>query len=278
MSVTRLNLVSLVNAELENYSTNGFASTAGDGTSTQFRIAPNGYHVIEGSVVVTLDDVSTAAFTVDSYQGVLTLNVAPALGVVVNISFQYAYWSNTLVLQAINAGLNNLFPSFYSHTVDSTSVVGDGSTTEFPLAAGAEFIVAVDNKGDSDTKYTRQARSKYDWYWSGPVLTLRFYAAPSSGGGMRVRCINRPAPLLADGDDLLTKSGIPERAQDCIISYACYYLLTQKIAPRVRSDIAVNTIGVGTLSPRQINDAIQAWMSRFQFQLAATKMPPWMSR
>lgn len=68
---------------------------------------------------------------------------------------------------------------------------------------------------------------------------------------------------------------LPDTAKDPIISYACYYLLTQKVAPRVRNDIAVVTQGRGVLSPRQMNDSAQAFAFRYQLQLAKAKMQPW---
>ena len=274
MTVTRLELVGLVNDELENVALDGYAETTGDGATASYILAALGYRIAPGSVIATKDGVTTSALTMDYYTGTITFNIAPAASVLVRIRYKYLCWPMTLVGQAVDAAVDNLFPAFYVAKADtSISLLGD--TYEYALAPAVQFITAVETRTSNTGAWTRMARSKYDWFSDGGCLNLRFFSAPS--GYMRVRCINRAAPLV-DDDTTLDDVGLPDRAKDPIISYACWYLLTQKMAPRVRSDIAVNTMGVGTLSPRQMADATQALLMRYQFQLAANKLPPWMAR
>jgi len=277
MSVTRNDLVSLVNDELENVAMNGLAETVADGTTSSYLIAPMGYVVSDttGTLVVTLDDAVTTAFTMDYETGTITFTAAPSGGVTVRVTYKYLYWRTRTVEQAINAAIDNLFPAFYTAKAD-TSIAIVPDSYEYALDPATQFVTAVETRADATGAYTKMARSKYEWLGDGDHLTLRFFGAPT--GFMRVRCINRPALLTATTSTLETTAGLPTRAKDPIISYACWYLLTQKIAPRIRSDIAVNTQGVGTLSPRQIADGTQAWMMRYQLQIAASRMPPWMSR
>lgn len=275
MSVTRNDLVALVNDELENVATDGIAETVSDGITNSYLIAPMGYYVLEGSVFAALSDSPTSAYTMDYETSAITFTDTPAGGVTVYITYKYLYWRTRLVEQAINAAIDNLFPAFYVPKAD-TSILLVADSYEYALPPATQFITAVETRSATTGAYTKMARSKYEWLSDGDHLTLRFFGPPT--GFMRVRCINRPAPLTDTSSTLETTAGLPARAKDPIISYACWYLLTQKIAPRIRSDIAVNTQGVGTLSPRQIADGTQAWMMRYQLQLAAERMPPWMSR
>jgi len=269
-------LVELVNSELENHTSFGSWQAVGDGTATTFTVAPLARYIVDDATwAVEVGGVATTGFTMDFDSGVITFDTAPALSVPLTGKFNHAYWTDELVAQAVNAGINNLFPAFYVAKADtSISLVGD--TYEYAMPAETQFITAVETRSDATGAYTKMARSKYEWLSDGDHLNLRFFSAPT--GFMRVRCINRPSPLVNLTDTLEDTAGLPKRAKDPIISYACWYLLTQKIAPRIRSDIAVNTQGVGTLSPRQIADGTQAWLMRYQLQLAANRMPPWMSR
>jgi hypothetical protein len=79
-------------------------------------------------------------------------------------------------------------------------------------------------------------------------------------------------------DALESTSQLPARAQHPIVSYALYYLLTQKVAPRIRADVAIVTQGRGNLSPRQMNDAANSLYLRYQVQLANYRMSPWSQR
>ena len=266
-------LIALVNSELENHTMYGSWQAEGDGTTTSFTVAPLARYIVDNSAWVV--DAGGTEFTMDFDSGVITFDAAPALSVPLTAKFNHACWTDELVLQAVNAGINNLFPAFYVPKAD-TSIPLVADTYEYALPPETQFITAVETRADAAGAYTKMARSKYEWLSDGDHLNLRFFSAPT--GFMRVRCINRPSPLVEPSDTLETTAGLPARAKGPIISYACWYLLTQKIAPRIRSDIAVNTQGVGTLSPRQINDGVQAWMMRYQLQVAANKMPPWMSR
>jgi len=273
---TLTDLIGLVNSELENHTAFGSWQAVGDGTTTSFTVAPLARYIVDDSAwVVEVGGVATEAFTMDFDSGVIAFTTAADETVPLTAKFNHAYWTDELVAQAVNAGINNLFPAFYVPKAD-TSVSLVANTYEYAMPAATQFITAVETRADATGAYTKMARTKYEWLSDGDHLNLRFFSAPT--GFMRVRCINRPSPLVFPADSLGGTAGLPLRAKDPIISYACWYLLTQKIAPRIRSDIAVNTQGVGTLSPRQIADGTQAWLMRYQLQVAANRMPPWMSR
>mgnify|MGYP001063684128 CR=1 FL=1 len=56
--------------------------------------------------------------------------------------------------------------------------------------------------------------------------------------------------------DTLDDIGLPETAAHPIILFACYWLLTEKLAKRLNSDIAIATQGEGSLLPEQLQRGI----------------------
>ena len=178
-------LVALVNGELENHAASGSWSAAGDGITTTFTVAPLARYIVDSDAwVVGAGGVATTEFTMDFDSGVITFDDAPALSVPLTAQFSHVYWADGLVLQAINAGINNLFPAFYVPKADtSISLVAD--TYEYALPPETQFITAVETRADATGGYTKMARSKYEWLSDGDHLNLRFFSAPS--GFMRVR-------------------------------------------------------------------------------------------
>ncbi len=354
MPVTKANLVSLVNQELENYTRKGSGEATADGTLKAFLVAPHGYQIIENAnFLVYLDDVATSAFTMDYTSGVCTMTSTPTAAVVVSFLYDYIYWPDALVVQAINAGIVALFPHFYVQTLDST-ITTDGETYEFTLPAGTAYVGSVSYREAVTDPWVRYQRNRrYEVIQDGTSQIIRFYEAPDTGT-LRVHSIARPAEMTVEDsstvavnditvanpsivgtsavhglttgdlvyftlvgttpeinltyqvvtvtdtthfsvpvnvatvtdeagfmvftDSLETTCGLPARAQHPIVSYACYYLLTQKTAPRIRADVAVVTQGRGNLSPRQMTDAANSFYLRHQMQVATSKQSPWVQR
>jgi hypothetical protein len=211
----------------------------------------------------------------DYTSGICTMNSVPTTAQTVSWQFNYKHWPESLVTQAINAGIDNLFPAMYVRS--STSIVTDGSTYEVAAPAGTEFVVGVDSRATATDAWKGLKRKRFEMIYTAGVPSLRFYSAPQSGF-IRVHTVSRPTPLAASLDDLAGDAGLPERAKDAIVSYACYYLLAQKMAPRVRSDVGVVTQGTGVLMPSQMNYGAQGYMMRFQLQMASLRMQPWQIR
>jgi hypothetical protein len=276
MSATLTDLLALVDAELENYEMRGSAEATGDGTTTDFLVAPLGCQVVNDSVfAVFVAGSEIATFTMDYTSGVCRIATAPTDGQAIAWVFTYKHWSTALVTQAINAAIDNLFPAMYVRS--STSIVTDGSTYEVAAPAGTEFVVGVDSRASATDAWKGLKRKRFELIYTAGVPSLRFYSAPQSGF-IRVHTVSRPTPLAVAADDLAGDAGLPERAKDAIISYACYYLLAQKMAPRVRSDVGVVTQGTGGLMPSQMNYGAQGYMMRFQLQMASLRMQPWQIR
>lgn len=254
-------LVALVNNETGNTIDRGADENEGDGLSASFFICPPMRVIIETTefacwVDGILDDTGSMNFST----GVYTFPTAPALLAVITWRFDYVYWDDSLVEAAVQAGIDNIFPYFYHPT---TEVMGTGVEHTF-ITPGAEVVTMVATTG---TSVTRIPRSKYTTYKSGDDLVLRWYGSAPSGT-LRANIICRPAIV----NDMLN---VTSRATAPIVSYATYYLLTQKPAERMRADTAVATVGQGNLSPRQINDASNSFFLRYQAQCQQSKQLPW---
>jgi hypothetical protein len=155
----------------------------------------------------------------------------------------------------------------------NVTVAGTTGTASRPPTT--QFITAIDHRSTTSDPWRRYTRAKrYEVYPGEGTVTARFYTAPASGF-LRAHCICRPTKLTALTDSIESVSGLPTRAKDALISYACWYLLSQKLVPRVRADIAVTTQNSAALMPSQMNYAGQSYLMRYQFQLASLKMPPW---
>ena len=275
MSVTLTSLIESVNSELENRIIAGSAEVTGDAKSSVFLIAPPGRTIVEDAYfTVLINDVATDQYSMDYKSGECTMVATPATTDEVSWNFNYVYWPETVVTTAINAGINALFPHFYVPT--ATAIASDGSSYEYDMPAAAHFVASIDKSTAATGPWSRIGSSRYELYYDEGGTVARFYTAPDSGF-IRPHCICRPTELSTGIDTLETTSGLPARAASPIISYACYYLLSQKVAPRTRSDISVVTTGTGYLSPRQMNDATNSFYLRYQMQVASTKMRPWQS-
>lgn len=351
MPVTLANLRDAVNMELENFPMNGSAESEGNGTDMTFLIAPVGARIVNDTTFAAfINGTLTTAYTMDYEVGVCTMTAAPAATETVTWQFTYVRWTDDLVTNAINAGINNLFPALYVQSYDDT-YTPDGATYEFSAPAGAEYITSVDSRSSTTDPWSRLRRKRYEIIYDGGSPILRFFSAPTQGY-LRIHYVGRPTEMRTDTpaavavsdisvanpsivttaahglttgdlvyftnvattpeinltyqvvtvigatsfsipvnvtvstddtgsvvftDSLETTSKLPTRARDLVVSYACYYLLSQKMAPRVRSDVAVTTQNSGALLPSQMQLGGQAYMMRFQMQLASMRMSPWSS-
>ena len=267
MSLTLTDLLALVDTELDNYAMSGSASVTGDGETAAFLVAPLGCSVVaDATFFCYVDGTATTAYTMDYASGVCTMVTAPTDGQVISWQFTYKQWTASLVTQAINAAIDNLFPSLYVRSNETVA-----SAAEITCPTGTEYVVGVDT--GSASAWKRLQRKKYDVFYTAGVPSIHFSTAPT--GSVRVHYVARPSPLVSLADDFETVTGLPLRARDCVVSYACYYLLVQKMAPRVRSDVAIAQLNSGALLPSQMQYGAQGYMMRFQFQLASVKMSPW---
>lgn len=270
MAYTLEDIRVMVNAELENHEIMGTFDFIGDGTTTQWYVAPPGFFVVPDTLVVKVDGTEQNA-TVDGLSGILTMDSAPAGTTVCQATFKYHAWSDDVIDSMINATINSMFPSIYVRGTET--ITSDGSSYEYDVPATVEFVLGVELMESSATNYTKKRSTKYTIFTDGTHKVIRFFSPPEAGT-LRLHTISRPSELTAD-DDTLAAAGIPERAADTLVSGSIYRCLLQKSAPRIRSDVAVASMGTGTIFPSMMTQVAQAWLMRFQFQMASVKMAPW---
>ena len=260
------NLLDMVNHELKNYAwraTDSFILETEDVSLTDFQLSHRDIVSIASPVVVTVNAAVTTPTSVDYDSGLVVL---PACTVddVVNITYDYKFWSDVDVRYAINFAIEGLYPRFYLSKVDAALVAHTDANT-YILPTGTEVVQRVEVGG------TAMNRSRYEWYRQGDAAYLKFYTSP---GTFRVHVITRPQPLASD-TDTLSVVGLPKRAAQPIILLACWHLLSDIIPTRMRSDQAVNTQGGGMLSPRQIVDGASNYQLRYEVESQRRQMHPW---
>lgn len=270
MAYTLEDIRDMVNAELENHEIMGSFDFIGDGTTTQWYVAPPGFFVVPDTLVVKVDGVA-AGGSVDGLSGILTMESAPAGTKVCRATFKYHAWSDDVIDSMINATINSMFPSIYVRATDT--ITTDGTSFEYDVDDTVEFVIGVEFKDTSSTNYTKKRNTRYTIFTDGTHKVIRFFTAPAAGT-VRIHTISRLLPLSSDSDTLAA-AGIPERAADALVSGSVYRCLLQKSAPRIRSDVAVASMGTGSIFPSMMAQVAQSWLMRFQFQMASIRMAPW---
>jgi hypothetical protein len=266
MSLTLTDLAAKVNMETGNTTDRGTAHATGDATTTEYLIAPPFRSIVNDSDFIFLvDDVINQSGSMNYENGVYSDSQARP-GANLKWEFNYVYWTNTQVFESVNAGIGMLFPFFYRTAVED--ITTDGETKEYTITTpNVEELRWWMLDG------ALKKRTDVELDYDGEDTLVRFFSAPTAGT-VSLSFVCRPTQLATNENVL----DVPDRAEAPIVSYACYHLLNQKQAPRLRSDIALATVGGGNLSPRQMNDASNSFFLRYQMQMEHLRMRPWRTR
>lgn len=271
MSVTLDDIAALVNMEVGNSTDRGTAKATGDSVTTDFLICPPFRTIVDDAdFSFYVNGVLDQSGAMDFSNGVYSDSQARPNDAL-TWEFNYVYWTNAQVFAAVNAGIGMMFPGFYY--VEVEEVTTDGTSKDYTLTTqGVEELRQMTFSTDGTT-FSPYKRSNAELDYDGDNAIIHFYGTPAAGT-LKASLVCRQLDLPTNEDILL----IPERAKTPIVSYACYHLLNQKQAPRLRSDIALATVGGGNLSPRQMNDASNSFFLRYQAQMEHMKMRPWRVR
>ena len=255
--------------DLHNQRQHGRAEADGDGMTIQFPIAPPGRRIVnDGLLSVFVNGVADTTGTMDYDTGVYTFAAAPADGDDLVFEFNYVYWTDDMCDYALNMGVQACYPELWVQMTED--VVADGLTSNYTLATpNLDVVLSLAHSGDG-TNFTPWRVSQRIQQWGDEI---EFFTAPGAGT-VRVRMACRPS-WMSDATDPMD---LPDRAVGPVIAHASWQLLTQKQAPRTYSDIVIHNLGVGTLSPRQMNDAGNAFYMQFQMELQKIRMHPWKVR
>jgi hypothetical protein len=152
-------------------------------------------------------------------------------------------YSDEMTRLMLNSGVQYLFPKFYA--IGSTALSGNGITKVFALepTIGSE-IAAVIDAYELETTYSWSEITDSPLAYIGdssrlaPLRDYRvargalgeaflnFFSAPNTD--VVVSIAERPSTFSGD-DDTLADIGFPERARDCLVFYACWQLLSQRL-------------------------------------------------
>jgi len=255
--------------DTHNQRQHGHAEAEGDGIATQFPIAPPGRRIVnDGLLTASIDGVLDSTGTMDYDTGTYTFATAPAAGDELAWEFNYVYWTDGMCDHAINVAVQACYPEMW--VMQTEDIVTDGTSKDYDLTTeNVDVVLSLAYSSDgADFTPWRVGQRMMQWGDS-----IEFFTTPTAGT-VRVRLACRPAWM----SDISDSMDLPDRAVGPVIAHACWQLLTQKQAPRTYSDIVIHNLGVGTLSPRQMNDAGNAFYMQFQMELQKVRMHPWKVR
>ena len=283
MSASLASIMDTVNTRLENREELGNATVQGDGLAMRFHL-PDHYIDDDGSLKTykVINGVSTelaehTGWDCDyltswvSYLFDTPLTAAESL----NFTYRFRHWPLSLVRHTVNAGIAFLYPEFYR--IEELTITL-GTATDYPLLATDPVagVTEVDLVvGDQTTRL--QAFNDYR-VMRGALETaaLRIFNAGSSGS-LVVRVAVHPHSFPSD-DHTLALIGLPDRMENSLIYYACWQLLNQKIAPRVRTDTVTPMQQEGLATFRDQVQASQYYKMMLDMEVARTKMRRWSIR
>jgi len=183
----------------------------------------------------------------------------------------------------------------YIVTADTDNYLATTGATALDLAAGqGAFVTAGDYiKDDASaevvyvsartddaltveraafgTSATTHAASAVWRRWA--TKKLVFAHAPASGS-LRLLMTRRASWLASDTQSLEITCGLPQRAKEPIICYACYLLLMQRANARVMDDRSHNQLDENVVLPSDIMRQAQTMKFACDTQLAKTRMKP----
>ena len=227
------------------------------------------------SLTCTVADVANTSFTMDFDTGWFEFDSAPDDEAAIVWNYQWVHWSKDDVVDAINYGIESLFPAFYVNDLD-TSLSTTSGTYEYELPELTEAVKGVDWRSTSTSPWVRLKRYRYDIVRDGTTAYLRFHNNPATGS-LRVHIVQRAA-RLAEDSDTFADIGLPETAEHPTILFAAYWLLSERYARRLNSDIALATQGEGPQMPEQVRAGLAHIYFFYNMVVQKNRMAPWSTR
>ncbi len=272
-----------VRKRIGDFPQNVTQNETGDGTTVAFRLRGTLDEATGVTcTVAAVTSVEDTDFTVDYDSNWLTFGAAdvPADAAAIIFTYKTVGWADERIQEAINASIDQLFSNFYVEGVNATTLETDGEgelqvTTDDPTDLGPEdriTRVEFDN-GDRWVKLEnwsvrRTATKKY----------IVWQNAPVEGYPLRVTYVVRPANLDSGAQLLETTAGLPARAKEPLVDYACAELLGDPLARRILSDMAHNTQNENAVKSYDIVNAANVFYARAVMKAGKLKMEPLKSR
>jgi hypothetical protein len=252
-------------------------TATGDGATTTFALKESK----PSSLTITLDGTPTTAFSYDDETGWVEFTSAPGDGVAIVFTYVYHVFSDTQLERAVNCAVMELFGDFYVEGVhDDIATTGD---REYTLTDAAHVnldpsarVYRVEISYDSGVNWKRLDAWRVDTRATTKVLV--FERAPADGYLLRVSFHALPGQFTSDVDTLEATVGLPTRASEPLIDYACAELMKYRIAPNVRDDRAHNTQQEKRLKSYELVNDAQFLRAQAQLKARRLRMDPLRTR
>lgn len=176
-------------------------------------------------------------------------------------------FSDQQILDAVNAGIDATFPFFYKPVLD-TSLTADGSSYEYTVPSGLQWLSKVETKESGSPYYYRID----GWTVKRAASPVLQFATPPIQGTLRLHGFS-PLPQLTGFSDSLDAL-FPSWGDDPLVEFAAQRLLMSSEAQRVRLNAGPQDDAQAP--PRQGVAASVAGqlLQRFQMRMAQQPMPP----
>lgn len=273
---TLADLIDEVNDNLPNHAEMGSATQECDGLITRIHL-PDHFLDDDGTLQVILD--TTLLTELVDYEMnyanswcYLFADPPPDAPSVYTLTYRYRHWPLSLVRAKLNAGLRYLHPKFYA--VEELVFDGNSTTKTFALAPTNGEVTGILDVFDGDYRLTPMR----DYRVNRGALesaTLSCFTAPQSS--VRVMVAKRIDSFPSDSSTL-AELGIPERAKDPLVYYACWQLLNQKMAPRVRTDTVTPMATEGMATFNDQFRTSQYWKVLLDTEMTSKRMRSWTKR
>ena len=238
-------LIRLVRMELQDFpQAMHDVDKEGDGVATKFRLYQNVYEADGVSITAAGTAIAAADFTVDYDSGWVTFDTAPATGSALVFDYSCVCHSDEQVTAAINAAIDDCYGPLVA--------MGENSTL---TTTGATELLCETSTGADLSPDDHVERVEY---WDDPTWVLlhdwrinnhsgkkyiHFRRTPASGLTIRISYIARPGSLTSGAQTLEGTAGLPTRAREAVVLFACAKLVSSQRSARTHSNMFYNAEG-----------------------------------
>jgi hypothetical protein len=219
------------------------ADKVGDAVTVAYRLFSNVYEA--DGVTVTVDGTASSDYTVDYDSGWLTFNTAPEDGLAITFAYSVVLHTDEQIAEALNAAIDDTFGSLVVQG-ENDDLVADGSERLLAeISAGndlspEDIITKVEYFSDP------QWVTFHDWRADNSVpgkKYLHWRRILNSGTQVRISYLVRPGSLDSGAQTLEGTAGLPGRAKEPIVLFACAKLVSQQMNARTHSNMFYNAEG-----------------------------------
>ena len=267
--VTLTELIRLVRLRLHDFPQKHQQTETGDGAKTVFHLRDTLYET--HGVTLTVDGVSgTDPYTVDYDSAWVTFDSAPSGELI--FSYSTVMWTDERIKEAINAAIEESFGPFHVAGMND-ELAYSGVETLAETADGYDLgpedrITKVEKW--SDPYWVRV--TDWDVYTDGTSKYIRFHRELETGTTLRIHYVVRPGNLDLGSQTLEGSAGLPTRAKEPVVLYACSSLVADRVNARIKDDRAHNTQNENAIKSYEIQNDSQFLRNQAEVAMRRLKM------